>query len=472
MKCNKCGAELLRSNFCPECGEDVGFYKLAAGKSNSYYNEGLAKARIHDLSGAIDSLKTSLLLDRKNIHARNLLGLCYYGMGEVIEALSEWVVSSYIRPEDNIAKEYIDEVQNDKSSFDMFTESIRKYNQALEYAREQSYDMAIIQLKNVVQKMPNYVKAQTLLALLYIQKKAYNRAAKCLEMALHIDKNNTEACYLKEELKKLRIQAKKAERNGTQTVTVQEMIVAEDDKVSDRPPLSGDDVIIPEKSSRLSNSGIFIVVNILIGVAIGAAIVFFLGMPARERSVASNYNTEIEDYSAKLSEANSKVEEANKQVSDITSQRDELQNQLNDIQGDGGINKYAVALLDAASKYINNDKSGCAASLTQISSEDQLPNDTAKSLYKLLSDNTTAEQAQAYKSSGITAYNAQNYQEAARLLEKAYEINKDEETCYYCAKSYDALGDSDSARTYFMTIVNVYSTGQYNSEAENYIYSH
>ena len=43
--------------------------------SNYYYNDGLAKAGVRDLSGAIESLKNSLYYNKKNIIARNLLGL-------------------------------------------------------------------------------------------------------------------------------------------------------------------------------------------------------------------------------------------------------------------------------------------------------------------------------------------------------------------------------------------------------------
>ena len=44
-------------------------------QSNYWYNDGLGKARIRDLSGAITSLRKSLQYNRENVTARNLLGL-------------------------------------------------------------------------------------------------------------------------------------------------------------------------------------------------------------------------------------------------------------------------------------------------------------------------------------------------------------------------------------------------------------
>ena len=50
-------------------------------QSNSWYNDGLRKAQVRDMSGAIVSLQQSLQYNRENIAARNLLGLVYYGIG-------------------------------------------------------------------------------------------------------------------------------------------------------------------------------------------------------------------------------------------------------------------------------------------------------------------------------------------------------------------------------------------------------
>ena len=63
-----------------------------AYQSNYWYNDGLAKAQVRDMSGAITSLKKSLQYNRANLAARNLLGLVYYGRGDVIEALVEWIL--------------------------------------------------------------------------------------------------------------------------------------------------------------------------------------------------------------------------------------------------------------------------------------------------------------------------------------------------------------------------------------------
>ena len=74
--------------------------------SNAYYNQALSRAGVRDLSGAVESLKKSLRFNKKNIQARNLLGLVYFEMGETVSALSEWVISKNFKPENNICLLY------------------------------------------------------------------------------------------------------------------------------------------------------------------------------------------------------------------------------------------------------------------------------------------------------------------------------------------------------------------------------
>ena len=56
MKCFNCGAVLKTTDYCSHCGADVKLYRRMLQLSNAYYNEGLAKAKVRDLTGAVMSL--------------------------------------------------------------------------------------------------------------------------------------------------------------------------------------------------------------------------------------------------------------------------------------------------------------------------------------------------------------------------------------------------------------------------------
>ena len=183
MNCYNCGGVLSEKDFCTRCGVDVSHYKKTIYMSNAYYNIGLEQANVRNLSGAIISLHQSLKFNKNNVEARNLLGLIYYEMGEIVTALSEWVISKNIRGQKNIANDYLDKIQKDQSKLEMFAQMIRKYNQALLYCQQDSEDLGIIQLKKVLSMYENYLKAHLLLALLYIHAEEWDKAKTEVERA-------------------------------------------------------------------------------------------------------------------------------------------------------------------------------------------------------------------------------------------------------------------------------------------------
>ena len=94
------------------------------------------------------------------------MGLVYYQMGDIVPALSQWVISSNLKKEENAAIDYLKDVQENPVQLDTVNQVIKKYNQALVYAKQGNEDLAMIQLKNVVSMMPNFINAQLLIALL------------------------------------------------------------------------------------------------------------------------------------------------------------------------------------------------------------------------------------------------------------------------------------------------------------------
>lgn len=115
MRCIYCNTPLAAIDYCPGCGADVTIQKRIFRISNLLYNEGLEKALVRDMEGAIVCLKRSLKFNKENIDARNLLGLCYYETGEAVSALCEWVISKNLKPENNLADNYINVLQSTKT---------------------------------------------------------------------------------------------------------------------------------------------------------------------------------------------------------------------------------------------------------------------------------------------------------------------------------------------------------------------
>ena len=110
MKCPVCGYIFKSGNICPDCGTDIILYHKTRTISDRLYNEGLRCANERDLTGAIDNLKKSVMVNKFNTKARNLLGLVYYEKGLVADALREWVMSSNLNKNDKTAAEYMEKI--------------------------------------------------------------------------------------------------------------------------------------------------------------------------------------------------------------------------------------------------------------------------------------------------------------------------------------------------------------------------
>ena len=455
MRCYKCNSVLSDEDYCLKCGADVSVYKIVVKASNSYYNQGLEKARVRDLTGAVTALKTSLSLNKKNIKARNLLGLVYYEMGELAMALSEWVISLNLKQDRNVAEVYIRKVKSNPNKLELINQAAKRYNIALAKAKEGGDDVALIQLKKVAATYPKFIRANLLLALIYMKRNEDERALKVLHRVLKIDRNNTLALKYIDEI------------NGasqTQPADGNEEYY----RNSKRKPLSGNDVILPRNSYKEPSSGVFTVVYILLGVVIGAALIWFLIVPAKLQSSQHENNDTIKKYSEQLSGYSVEITTLEKQNEELTSQLDAANKELEQYKGDSGETALYAKLVEAVSEYLANDVDKAALALADIDVT-QLPTQTAKDLYTTLEDKCNGG-ARTFYMAGLNAYNQKNYVDAAKYLEKAYELdNKSVETPYYLAMSSFELNDLENAQKYVDVVNSKFGDTTFAKQLKEYV---
>ena len=95
--------------------------------------------------------------------------------------------------EENIYGKELEEIKKNKTELYKANQMIKKYNQALNYAKQGNDDLAMLQLKNVVASIPNFVDAYLLMALLSIKEENYDDARQFLDTILKIDPDNESA---------------------------------------------------------------------------------------------------------------------------------------------------------------------------------------------------------------------------------------------------------------------------------------
>ena len=189
MICPVCLHEIEYCDVCPFCKTNIALAKKLIEMSNAFYNRALDCVQKNNLSMSIKDLNKSLILFKKNINARNLLGLIYFRIGKIADALKHWVISNAIKKND-LAEKYILMAQENPKILAMYNGAIKFYNSGLEYIKQHNDDMGVINLKKSLELNPDFIDAMNLLALCYIYQEKNFEAKKILDRVLEIDKSN------------------------------------------------------------------------------------------------------------------------------------------------------------------------------------------------------------------------------------------------------------------------------------------
>lgn len=461
MNCMICNAPLTASEYCPKCGCRVIAQKKAWALSNLYYNQGLEKAQVRDLSGAITCLKRSLKMNKLNIQARNLLGLVYFETGEVVAALSHWVISKNMMPADNPAAGYISQLQKDGNRLDEINNSIRKYNQCLEYCRSGNTDMAKMQLKKVLASNPKLIKGYHLLSLIYIHEEEYEKARRQLKTAAKIDKSNTTTLRFLKEVE---------EQTGRRTNLEPRFGMREKEREGKDGSLiyrSGNDVVIqpPEfREKTITNT----LVNLVLGLVVGAAALWFLVVPAITQNVNEAANQKVVDYSNQMATQAAELERLQEQMNASQESVDTAQSQIE--AAEKQTTDYEN-LLKAWDEYQQGNFTNAANAIAEVSS-DSLSVE-GKSIYDTIMNQVGDTLKRQYRDEGINYINAGNYDAAIESLTKAVNIGtQDRRSMYYLAQAYAGKGDVANAVSWYQKVVDNYPGTQNALDAQDYIDQH
>ena len=319
MNCINCGAFLTDTDldYCPHCGANVLIQKKVDYLSKLYYNQGLEKASIRDLSGAMSCLKQSLAYDKRNIRARNLLGLVYFETGEVVAALSEWVISKNIQKNRNLASEYIARLQANQNKLETINESIKKYNNALAMCREGHEDMAAIRLKKILSQNPKLIKGYHLLALIQMKNQEWNKARRTLKKAARIDKTNTTT---------LRFLREVDEQTGVTTKIEKKRKGLFGNEKAENDNISGEIVVRPSSYKERSRVSLFF--TMVLGFAAGAAAFWLLVLPAVKQDIYREANQQIIQYSDSLSSQSVELTKAQGEAAESNDTADAVSKQV------------------------------------------------------------------------------------------------------------------------------------------------
>jgi tetratricopeptide (TPR) repeat protein len=462
MICPNCQSNISDKRIrCDRCGQDLTLYKKIYRASNMYYNNGLTRAKVRDLSGAVVALRKSLELNKANTNARNLLGLVYFEIGETVAALSEWVISRYFKPDHNDADKYIDDIQENPTRLDGLNQAIKRYNNALTFAKQGSDDLATIQLKRVIQLNPNFIRAYHLLSLLYMKNGENERAKKCLLRAAKIDVSNTTTLrYLME----LEPQPSQTAKDGDTNIG------------ADNNPNSS---IMPVSSYREDKPNIMAFVNLVIGVLIGLAAATFLILPSMKNNPTGN-NQDSVDYGVSIDLLNEKdatiarlMDEKDTLEETIVQLRAELEGiEIPEINPELYDPLFEVASLymDELTKEEKDREFKQIAEKLRLMDTSKYETETSLQLIDRIKNDIYPSLSQEYYDSGHDLYSDYKYEEALEDLLLSYNYDPTNvNAIYFIGRAYHRLEDYENAKIYYEMIINDYPDSRRYENAKSYL---
>ena len=451
MQCPYCNGKLTAGDNCEKCGNNVKPFKKLYKISNRCYNEGLEKAKVRDLSGAVVSLQNSLKINKRNTDARNLLGLIYSEMGEIVDALSEWVISNHLQPENNLATGYLSYFQNNPTRLDAAEQVVKKYNTSLKLAKAGSYDLAVIQLKKLISLNSKHIKGLQLLGLLNIKSGNLPQAKKYLKMMLKVDAMNPAAMlYLKE------IQGKDAGEDKTEDVD------------ADRLVLNARESFAPTSAYRENKHGILPWINLLLGIVLGMAFFMVAIVPGIRAKSVENKKAEIVSLNETLAKTNAEFDSMTSENAELKKKVETLETknkQLSETVKKPENNEYG-ALAEAAAYYTMEDNAKAAEALLKVDKA-TLKDKNLLNLYNQLSAKVFEEQSAKLFQEGYNTYNRGKYEDALKIFETSLKMNTaNVDSVYFMGRCYDRLSDKEKAVEWYNKVINEFGNTQRAVEAK------
>lgn len=371
--------------------------------------------------------------------------------------------------EENIYGAELEEIRKNKTELYKANQMIKKYNQALNYAKQGNDDLAMLQLKNVVAAIPNFVDAYLLMALLSIKGENHEAARSFLDTILEIDPENesakdyikefeipqeVETVTEKEEPEKKKKEKKKEKKPVKQT--------------SDTPKKKPENPFhISSIQENESGKGpmFYMVIGIVIGVIVAAVLIY----PTVRASFNHKNSSQVEDYKEQILAKDTQLKSNEKKIKEAQAAQKKAEDELEEYVGTSKKDGIYDLLLTALQEYSDRNYTESAVALLDID-RDKLTTKNMKSIYDDLTTKVYPNARSGLYTKGKSAYYAKDYKTAISYLKKAIEVSDTDVYAYnFLAQSYEASGDEKNAKKTYETIIKKFPSTSSARNAQNKI---
>ena len=210
----------------------------------------------------------------------------------------------------------------------------------------------------------------------------------------------------------------------------------------------GNDTIIQPASALKDNSGRMTFINILIGLAVGVAVMWFLIMPAVNKSTSQKTNKQVTAISDKIAEQEAQISALKTELESYRASSEESENAQ---QTAASTKESYEIVMEMYSHYLQSDMKDSAMVDSLKNVNPDALGTLGKSRYEEMTDSIYPRYADALYTEALQAYEVANYSTTISDLEVLVGFDEgysDGKAVYLLYKAYDKTGDTDNANTW------------------------
>lgn len=357
----------------------------------------------------------------------------------------------------------IEEFSRENKEYEKVIDSVKAYNKAIEYLRTGSEDIAIIELKRVVAKNPDFYEAVNLLGLCYAYTNQLDKAQELFGKIVSDENNVLKAAdYLNQITNGVGGSSRKSSKAGKSTAARQKApeaimdnakITAPDKKKKDaykEEEVQAEYIIFQKLGDQLKKPYLAMAFSLFGVICLALALTFFIltMKDSKDKKVDNEpiANVAVNDNLDKTLAENRKLQE----------QLDAAKLQLKQYKLSGEIDQ-AMALYKQGKYPEAADKLGTIP-VKELSANQKKTYDSVKGDIYLKAASTLTAQ-------GNTLYAGKKYAEAIQKLEKVFKLGDkwafSDKALYILGKSYVEQGDNKKGAEAYQKLISQYPKSPY-----------
>ena len=229
----------------------------------------------------------------------------------------------------------------------------------------------------------------------------------------------------------------------------------------------GNETIIQPKRSKIRDMAQQLAfANILIGMVLGAALIWFFVAPAVNQNRSEKLNNQMRAYSEQINTLEAQVSAQTRTLDQYRTAGDEAQKAVDQAKAtsDSYEKLLQVSSQSRSGKYSYTDMADALLEITR----DSL-GDSGKEMYDTLSDSIFPTACKRRYAAGVDSLESEDYDQAIEYLTKVVKMDEsynDGQAIYRLAQAYQGKGDTENAKTWYQKMVDTYNNSRYIEDAK------